>query len=189
MRSLDAAGQRSRIVSFQGRAELIRGYSADTWCSTKPPGSPDAALREVWGRCWRSRAVASLRCVLRSGVVGWFHSAWAGTEDWHRTRGDRLRRPTDQRGVFGGGAPKLPAAVFAAEYLCEFSDTLESVFAHEDLRGDLSDEVEPLFGPRLPAAPADGATPFPSSLWQGLVMTTLHPRTSISVKRTTSPPL
>ena len=41
----------------------------------------------------------------------------------------------------------LPTDVFAAEYFCEFCDTLESVFCHEDVHGALSDEVQPLFGP------------------------------------------
>ena len=49
----------------------------------------------------------------------------------------------------------LPASVFAAEYLCQFSDTLESVFGSDDVRNALSDEIEPLFGVGNSGAPTD----------------------------------
>lgn len=40
----------------------------------------------------------------------------------------------------------LPANVFAAEYLCEFADTVEAVFSTDDVMDALSDDVQPLFG-------------------------------------------
>jgi hypothetical protein len=35
---------------------------------------------------------------------------------------------------------------FRSEYLCEFADTVDSVFTHEQVMGAFSDDVLPLFG-------------------------------------------
>ena len=42
----------------------------------------------------------------------------------------------------------MPGAWFRSEYLCEFTDTLDSVFRYEDIQAAFSSLVEPLtFGP------------------------------------------
>jgi hypothetical protein len=41
--------------------------------------------------------------------------------------------------------------------MCVFSDTLESVFGSDDVRGAMSDEVLPLFVAHPGGAPDDGA--------------------------------
>jgi len=40
----------------------------------------------------------------------------------------------------------LPDMVYRAEYLCEFTDTADSVFAYEHVMGAVSPDVTPLFG-------------------------------------------
>ena len=49
----------------------------------------------------------------------------------------------------------LPANVFSAEYMCVFSDTLESVFGSDEVRDAMSDEIQPLFGQGVSGAPTD----------------------------------
>jgi hypothetical protein len=43
------------------------------------------------------------------------------------------------------GRRTLPPLWFASEYLCEFVDTIDQVFASEFVRAAISAEVEPLF--------------------------------------------
>jgi hypothetical protein len=60
----------------------------------------------------------------------------------------RRRAPRISRDFLEEERRSLPASVFVAEYMCEFSDTLESVFASEDVRDTMSDDIEPLFDSR-----------------------------------------
>jgi hypothetical protein len=45
--------------------------------------------------------------------------------------------------------------VFEAEYLCEFTDTLDAVFGSEDVLEALDDHVTPLFGAQPVALDSD----------------------------------
>jgi hypothetical protein len=47
----------------------------------------------------------------------------------------------------------MPAAWFAQEYMCEFSDAQGQVFSYDDVMGALTDSVAPLFA--LPAEVTD----------------------------------
>ena len=38
----------------------------------------------------------------------------------------------------------MPEAWFRSEYLCEFSDTIDSVFRYEDIARAFSSDIEPL---------------------------------------------
>ena len=38
----------------------------------------------------------------------------------------------------------MPGAWFRSEYLCEFTDTLDSVFRYEDIQAAFSSDIEPL---------------------------------------------
>ena len=89
------------------------------------------------------------------GRRGWFHAAWAGTEAWHRTKVTANEVPRISSEFLEEERRSLPASVFAAEYMCEFSDTLESVFASEDVRNALSDEIQPLFGSAVTGGSTD----------------------------------
>ena len=42
---------------------------------------------------------------------------------------------------------RMPPAWFKSEYLCEFTDTIDSVFSTEDIERAFSADVKPLFGP------------------------------------------
>jgi Terminase large subunit, T4likevirus-type, N-terminal len=135
----------SRIVSLPGRAEVIRGYSADLLVLDEAAWIPDLLYESVRPML----AVSGGRLIALStpfGRRGWFHSAWSGTEDWHRTKVTAYDVPRITAEFLEEERRSLPSNVFAAEYLCQFSDTLESVFASEDLCNAISDEVAPLFG-------------------------------------------
>ena len=146
----------SRIVSLPGRAEVIRGYSADLLVLDEAAWIPDQLYESVRPML----AVSGGRLIALStpfGRRGWFHGAWTGTEAWHRTEVTAYEVPRISPEFLEEERRSLPASVFAAEYLCQFSDTLESVFASDDLRDAMSDEILPLFGVHTGDTPTDAA--------------------------------
>jgi hypothetical protein len=135
----------SRIVSLPGRAEVIRGYSADLLVLDEASWIPDQLYESVRPML----AVSGGRLIALStpfGRRGWFHHAWSGSEAWHRTKVTANEVPRISSDFLEEERRSLPASVFAAEYMCEFSDTIECVFASEDLLSAMSDDVLPLFG-------------------------------------------
>ncbi len=144
----------SRIISLPGRAEVIRGYSADLLVCDEAAWIPDSLYESVRPML----AVTGGRLIALStpfGKRGWFHEAWTGAEDWHRSMVTAHEVPRISAGFLAEERRSLPANVFAAEYECVFGDTLENVFATVDVLGALSDDIRPLFGPHDGDATAD----------------------------------
>ena len=82
------------------------------------------------------------------GQRGWFFSAWVGSEPWLRVKVTAYEVPRITNEFLDEERRSLPASVFAAEYLCEFSDTLANVFSTDDVLDALTADVLPLFGPK-----------------------------------------
>lgn len=134
----------SRIISLPGRAEVIRGYSADLLVLDEAAWIPDNVYESVRPML----AVSGGRLVGLStpfGRRGWFHTAWESAENWHRVKvtADEVPRITDE--FLEDERRYRPANVFAAEYMCEFTDTLDAVFSSDDVQEAVTDEVQPLF--------------------------------------------
>jgi hypothetical protein len=143
----------SRIVSLPGRAEVIRGYSADLLVLDEAAWISDALYESVRPML----AVSGGRLVALStpfGRRGWFHAAWTSPETWHRVKVSAHEVPRISDEFLAEERRNLPANVFAAEYECQFTDTLDAVFRSEDITEALTDDVEPLFG----TTPGPGAT-------------------------------
>jgi hypothetical protein len=143
----------SRIVSLPGRAEVIRGYTADLLVLDEASWITDSLYESVRPML----AVSGGRLIALStpfGRRGWFYNAWTSPEKWTRVRVTAYECPRISEEFLAEERRSLPANVFAAEYLCEFSDTLDAVFSSEDVTGALDDSVAPLFGP-TPSTPAD----------------------------------
>ena len=135
----------SRIISLPGRAELIRGYSADLLVLDEAAWVPDSLYESVRPML----AVSGGRLIALStpfGKRGWFYGAWSSSERWHRTKVTASQVTRISPEFLEEERRSLPANVFAAEYECVFGDSLASVFSTEDVLDALSDEVEPLFG-------------------------------------------
>ena len=144
----------SRIVSLPGRAEVIRGYTADLLVMDEASWIPDRLYESVRPML----AVSGGRLIALStpfGRRGWFHSAWSGAEAWHRTMVTADEVPRISSDFLEEERRSLPANVFAAEYMCVFSDTLESVFGSDEVCDAMSDEVQPLFGQGSSGAASD----------------------------------
>ncbi len=134
----------SRIISLPSRAELIRGFSADLLVLDEAAWIADSLYESVRPML----AVSGGRLIALStpfGRRGWFHAAWSGTETWHRIRVTAEEVPRISSGFLEEERRSLPANVFAAEYLCQFTDTVDAVFASADVLAALSHDVKPLF--------------------------------------------
>ena len=134
----------SRIVSLPGDEKNIRGFSGVSLLIVDEASRVDDAL---YYAVRPMLAVSQGRMVCLStpfGKRGWFYDAWAGGDSWDRYRivADECPRITldfleEERRALG---PRW----FAQEYQCSFEDTVDAVFASEDIMAALSDDVDPL---------------------------------------------
>lgn len=141
----------SRIVSLPGKAEVVRGFTADLLVLDEASWIPSSLYQSVRPML----AVSGGRLIALStpfGRRGWFYDAWSGTEPWHRTKVTATEVPRISAEFLAEERRSLPANVYMAEYCCEFTDSVEAVFSTEDVIGALSDEIQPLFGSHGDAA-------------------------------------
>ena len=135
----------SRILSLPGSEATVRGFSADLLVIDEAARVDDSLYEAVRPML----AVTGGRLVALStpwGRRGWFWEAWAGPESWHRSRVPADEVPRIPAAFLDEERRTLPTLVFASEYECEFVDPLASVFASDDVRAALDDDLVPLFG-------------------------------------------
>jgi hypothetical protein len=136
----------SRILCLPGSNDAtIRGFSAVTLLIV------DEASRVVDALYQAIRpmlATSGGRIVLLStpwGKRGFFFQEWSdGGPNWHRVEIPATACPRIPAAFLEEERRSMPDMVFRSEYLCQFTETLDSVFAYDDVMGALSTEVEPL---------------------------------------------
>jgi hypothetical protein len=135
----------SRIVVIPDKEGTVRGYS-------------NVALVIVDEAAWVSDdsymalrpmlAVSQGKLVLLStphGKRGFFHAEWAeGGPDWHRTKVTAHEVAHIDPGWLAAERRKVPARVFAAEYLCTFTELEDAVFSYDDIRAALNPNLRPV---------------------------------------------
>jgi len=136
----------SRIVSLPGKEATVRGYSGvrlllvdeasrvedELYYSIRPmlavSGGSMIALSTPWGK------------------RGWWHKEWIeGGPTWERVRITASDCPRISREFLEEEQLSLGPLVYASEYLCEFTETEQSVFSYDEVQSALSDDVAPLF--------------------------------------------
>jgi len=137
----------SRIVALPGSAATIRGFSA-----------PDLVIEdeaafvadETHHAIRPMLAVSGGRLLLLStpfGKRGHLWELWAGGGcDWERVRVTADEVPRIPASFLDAERRTLPPMVFESEYLCRFTDTIDSVFRTEDVDKAFTSTVTPLFG-------------------------------------------
>lgn len=134
----------SRIISLPGAEHTIRGYSSVSLLVI------DEAARisdDLYFSVRPMLAVSSGRLVALStpfGKRGFFYEAYTGGEGWERvtiTAYDCPRIPAD---FLREEQATMPALWFQSEYLCQFVDVVDQVFATDDIQAALSPDVLPL---------------------------------------------
>jgi hypothetical protein len=136
----------SRIVSLPGANEAtIRGYSSVALAVIDEGARvADALYRAV--RPMLSVSRGSLVCLSSAyAKLGWFYEEWIGSGDWERVKITAVECPRISPEFLVEERLALGPRWYAMEYLCEFGDLVDAVFADADVRGALSSDVKPLF--------------------------------------------
>jgi len=137
----------SRIVSLPGTEVSVRGFSKVRLLVIDEAARVEDSL---YTSVRPMLAVGAGRLVAMStpfGKRGFFHREWTeGGEGWQRVE------------VPASMCPRIPAAFldeerralgpwwFRQEYLCEFSDTTDSLFGSDEVRAAITSDITPLFG-------------------------------------------
>jgi Terminase large subunit, T4likevirus-type, N-terminal len=136
-----------RIVSLPGSEDTIRGFSGASLViedeASRVTDDLHVAVRPM------TATVENARYICMStprGKVGHFHDLWEAGH-WERTRVTAYDCPRIPEAFLEEQKREMPAWVFAQEFMCEFSDMVDGVFAHDDIQAALSDDsIQPLFG-------------------------------------------
>jgi hypothetical protein len=135
----------SRIVGLPGSEATIRGFSAVSLLLV------DEAARvsdELYRAIRPMLAVSEGTLWLMStpfGKRGFFHKAWVeGRDDWERYRVPATECPRIRREFLEEERAAMGERWFRQEYLCEFEDSVSTVFDTDLVRQAITDEVEPL---------------------------------------------
>ncbi len=135
----------SRIIALPGTEQTIRGYSAvDLLIIDEASRVEDSLYQSVRPML----GVSGGKLVLLStpfGRRGFFYDVWTnGGDDWHRTRITADQCPRISPQWLENEKRTIPDFWFRQEFLCEFTETLDSFFNYDDIERATSSEVKPL---------------------------------------------
>ncbi len=137
----------SRIVALPGSEETIRGFSGVRLLIIDEASRVDDAL---YYSVRPMLAVSGGRLVALTtpfGKRGFFHQEWIeGGPAWQRVKVTAYDCPRISPQFLESERAALGDRWFNQEYLCEFSDTIDQVFAYEHVMAALDADVRPLFG-------------------------------------------
>ena len=135
----------SRLVSLPGTEGTVRGYSGVRLLVI------DEAARVADELYYAVRPMLSVSggalVVLSTpfGKRGWFHQEYTQGESWERFKITASECPRISKEFLEEERRTLPPLFFQSEYMCEFVDTIDQVFASAFVHAAISAEVQPLF--------------------------------------------
>jgi len=135
----------SRLVALPGKEATIRGYSGVSLLLLDEASRVDDGL---YASVRPMLAVSGGRLVALStpwGRRGWWYEAWQSGEAWERYEVPATECPRISPDFLAEERRVLGDLWFRSEYLCQFTDTIDQVFATDDIQAALSTEVAPLF--------------------------------------------
>jgi hypothetical protein len=135
-----------RIVSLPGSERTIRGHSACTLLVEDEAARIEDVLHYSvmpMLATTRGRLLMMSTPWVRSGV---FFETWEYAEGWHRERVTVHDVPRISAEWAEEQRLAMPDLFYRCEYLCEFIDSEDAVFAAEHIDAAMSDDVQPLFG-------------------------------------------
>lgn len=131
----------SRIVALPGKEETVRGFSGvDLLLVDEASRVADALYYSIRPML----AVSRGRIVMLStpfGKRGVFFEEWTNGEGWERFEVTAYDCPRIPRDFIEAERRALPDFFFRSEYLCEFCDTVDSVFRYEDIEAATAEAV------------------------------------------------
>jgi hypothetical protein len=134
----------SRVISLPGSEGTIRGFSSVSLIII------DEAARvgdDLYYSVRPMLAVSRGRMLALStpfGKRGWFFHEWSDGTLWQKHAVKALQCPRISRDFLEEERRSMPAAWFAAEYMCEFTEAVDSVFSYEQVMAAVAEDVEPL---------------------------------------------
>jgi hypothetical protein len=137
----------SRIISLPGSEATVRGFSGVRLLVIDEATRVDDAL---YGSLRPMLAVSNGRLIALStpfGRRGWWFEAWTGDEDWYRVEVPATMCPRISWEFLAEEERVLGPWWYRQEYHCQFSETIDQVFAHDVVMGALASDVVPLFAP------------------------------------------
>jgi hypothetical protein len=137
----------SRVVALPGKEATIRGFSGVSLLivdeASRVPDELYQAIRPML-------AVSGGDIILLStpfGKRGFFHHEWTeGGADWYRTKVTAEDCPRIPRVWLEQERQSIGDWWYRQEYMCEFVESVDSVFRYEDIQRALDPKVTPLFG-------------------------------------------
>ena len=135
----------SRMIALPGIEANVRGYSG---VGLLVIDEAARVLDDLYYSVRPMLAVSGGRLIALStpfGKRGWFHHEYVHGQDWERVRITAFDCPRISREFLAEEQRSMPAMVFAAEYMTEFTDTEDSVFAYADVKAAITPDVQPLF--------------------------------------------
>ncbi len=137
----------SRVIALPGSEQTIRGFSGVALAIIDEAAACDDAL---FYAIKPMLAVSAGRIILLStprGKRGFFHQIWAeGSSDWKRILITALDCPRISASWLEAERRAMPDFWFRQEFMCEFCETIDSVFSYDDIEGALDPSIQPLFG-------------------------------------------
>ncbi len=134
----------SRIVALPGNEGTIRGYSGVRLLivdeASRVPDALYAAVRPML-------AVSGGRLVALStpwGQRGWWHREWTQGRGWELTEITAYQCPRISPEFLQEERETLGDLFFKSEYLCQFVETIDQVFSHDQVMAAVSADVLPL---------------------------------------------
>jgi len=147
----------SEIYALPGKDGTIRGYSPKLVIIDEASRAAD----ELYYAVRPMMAMNDGRMVLLStpwGKRGFYHEVWMGgapeqtwhapwkegapEDDWHRISVNAREHPRYPQEFVDSEQAVLPDWIFKQEYMCEFAETQDAVFAYNDIEAMFLDDVE-----------------------------------------------
>jgi hypothetical protein len=148
----------SRIISLPGSEDTIRGYSGVRLLVIDEAARVEDTL---YRRLRPMLAVSNGRLIALSTPFerrGWWFEAWTGQEEWYRVEVPASQCPRISPQFLEQEQRALGPWFYRQEYLCQFSETVDQVFAYDVVMGAHAADVAPLFAPASPGSSQDATT-------------------------------
>jgi Terminase large subunit, T4likevirus-type, N-terminal len=136
----------SRIIALPGTEQTVRGFSGAALLIIDEGARVADALNYAVRPMLATSGGQLVTLSTPFGKLGWFYSAFTGTETWERVRITAREVPRIPREFLQDEERSLGPRWFAQEYMCEFSDAIGAVFLEADIQAALNADIQPLFG-------------------------------------------
>lgn len=143
-RSMTVAGG-GRVASLPGTEATIRGFSAATLIVEDEASRVEDHMYEA---IRPMLATTDGRLLLMStpwGRRGHFYREWSDSDRWKKVEVPATEIPRISPGFLEEEREALGEWIYQQEYLCEFTETEDSLFREDEIQNAITPDVKPLF--------------------------------------------